>query len=209
MAGVASVCRPTNWAGPSPSRKSLNWLLAPRFTPEKIKLERNTECDEKNLVWNLLPDHLAAPVAARRKTFQFLSWALIHSCPALCSTTTASCCHYVAICLPSVTWRVQAKMISYALIIPHPQNEQLHIQIIINGPLVCRHDSSFQATVAWALYNPVIFQSRRQNATARTLQRKQKGAGATAWQTTGGGRRKLKTFGEVCGLWFTDFPSEL
>lgn len=38
MAGVASVCLPTNWAGPSPSRKSLNWLLAPRFTPEKIKL---------------------------------------------------------------------------------------------------------------------------------------------------------------------------
>lgn len=42
MAGVASVCLPTNWAGPSPSRKSLNWLLAPRFTPEKIKLTKKT-----------------------------------------------------------------------------------------------------------------------------------------------------------------------
>lgn len=43
MAGVASVCLPTNWAGPSPSRKSLNWLLAPRFTPEKIKLPQKTQ----------------------------------------------------------------------------------------------------------------------------------------------------------------------
>lgn len=43
MAGVASVCRPTNCAGPSPSKKSLNWLLAPRFTPEKIKLMQKTQ----------------------------------------------------------------------------------------------------------------------------------------------------------------------
>lgn len=42
MAGVASVCLPTNWDGPRPSRKSLNWLLAPRLTPEKIKLRQRT-----------------------------------------------------------------------------------------------------------------------------------------------------------------------
>lgn len=47
MAGVASVCLPTNWAGPSPSRKSLNWLLAPRFTPEKIKLTQRTHKHER------------------------------------------------------------------------------------------------------------------------------------------------------------------
>lgn len=38
MAGVASVCRPTSWPGPKPSRKSLNWLSAPSRIPEKIRL---------------------------------------------------------------------------------------------------------------------------------------------------------------------------
>jgi len=39
--GVAKVCRPTSWAGPSPSRKSLNWLSAANLTPGKIKLKNN------------------------------------------------------------------------------------------------------------------------------------------------------------------------
>lgn len=39
MAGVASVCRPTSWPGPRPSRKSLNWLSAPNRIPEKIRLK--------------------------------------------------------------------------------------------------------------------------------------------------------------------------
>lgn len=31
---VARVCRPTNWAGPMPSKKSLNWASEARHTPE-------------------------------------------------------------------------------------------------------------------------------------------------------------------------------
>lgn len=48
MAGVASVCRPTSWAGPSPSRKSLNWLLAPMLMPEKIKLQQESQQGAKS-----------------------------------------------------------------------------------------------------------------------------------------------------------------
>ena len=40
MGGVASVCRPTIWAGPRPSRKSLNWLSAPSRVG-KINLQRD------------------------------------------------------------------------------------------------------------------------------------------------------------------------
>lgn len=39
IAGVASVWRPTSWAGPRPSRKSLNWLSEARRTPGKIRLK--------------------------------------------------------------------------------------------------------------------------------------------------------------------------
>lgn len=39
IAGVARVWRPTSWAGPRPSRKSLNWLSEARRTPGKIRLE--------------------------------------------------------------------------------------------------------------------------------------------------------------------------
>lgn len=45
--GVAKVCRPTSWAGPSPSRKSLNWLSAANLTPGKIKLEITLEKSKK------------------------------------------------------------------------------------------------------------------------------------------------------------------
>lgn len=48
MAGVASVCLPTSWAGPSPSRKSLNWLLAPTLMPEKIKLQQEAQQGAKS-----------------------------------------------------------------------------------------------------------------------------------------------------------------
>lgn len=102
------------------------------------------------------------PLLPEGKPFSFFCWALLHSCQTLCSTTTAPYCHYVAICLPSVAWRVQAEMPSYALIIPHPQNTELHIQIVINDPLVCCHDSSFQDTVAWTAWNPALYQSHQQ-----------------------------------------------
>ena len=39
MAGVARVWRPTSWAGPRPSRKSLNWLSEAKRTPGKIRLK--------------------------------------------------------------------------------------------------------------------------------------------------------------------------
>lgn len=39
IAGVARVWRPTSWAGPRPSRKSLNWLSEARRTPGKIRLK--------------------------------------------------------------------------------------------------------------------------------------------------------------------------
>lgn len=42
MGGVASVCRPTIWAGPRPSRKSLNWLSAPSRVG-KINLQKKAE----------------------------------------------------------------------------------------------------------------------------------------------------------------------
>lgn len=41
MAGVARVWRPTSWAGPRPSRKSLNWLSEAKRTPGKIRLKAN------------------------------------------------------------------------------------------------------------------------------------------------------------------------
>lgn len=44
MGGVASVCRPTIWAGPRPSRKSLNWLSAPSRVG-KINLQRERACE--------------------------------------------------------------------------------------------------------------------------------------------------------------------
>lgn len=40
IGGVASVCRPTSWPGPSPSRKSLNWLSAPSRVVGKMNLCR-------------------------------------------------------------------------------------------------------------------------------------------------------------------------
>lgn len=42
MGGVANVCRPTIWAGPRPSRKSLNWLSAPSRVG-KINLQKEAE----------------------------------------------------------------------------------------------------------------------------------------------------------------------
>lgn len=39
IAGVARVWRPTSWAGPRPSRKSLNWLSEAKRTPGKIRLK--------------------------------------------------------------------------------------------------------------------------------------------------------------------------
>lgn len=39
MGGVASVCRPTSWAGPRPSRKSLNWASEESLTPGKMRLK--------------------------------------------------------------------------------------------------------------------------------------------------------------------------
>ena len=46
MGGVASVCRPTIWAGPSPSRKSLNWLSGPRRVVGKTNLRERKQNDD-------------------------------------------------------------------------------------------------------------------------------------------------------------------
>lgn len=43
IGGVASVCRPTSWPGPSPSRKSLNWLSAPSRVVGKMNLPRGEQ----------------------------------------------------------------------------------------------------------------------------------------------------------------------
>lgn len=50
MGGVASVCLPTIWAGPSPSRKSLNWLPGPRRVVGKTNL-RELEQNDVNVRW--------------------------------------------------------------------------------------------------------------------------------------------------------------
>lgn len=52
MGGVANVCRPTIWAGPSPSRKSLNWLSGPRRVVGKTKLQFRGNW-EKNVCSNM------------------------------------------------------------------------------------------------------------------------------------------------------------
>lgn len=39
IGGVANVCRPTIWAGPRPSRKSLNWLSGPSLVVGKMNLK--------------------------------------------------------------------------------------------------------------------------------------------------------------------------
>jgi len=39
IGGVANVCRPTSWAGPRPSRKSLNWASEESLTPGKMRLK--------------------------------------------------------------------------------------------------------------------------------------------------------------------------
>lgn len=44
MGGVANVCRPTSWAGPRPSRKSLNCASEESLTPGKMRLnQRDTK----------------------------------------------------------------------------------------------------------------------------------------------------------------------
>lgn len=40
MGGVANVCRPTSWAGPRPSRKSLNCASEESLTPGKMRLKQ-------------------------------------------------------------------------------------------------------------------------------------------------------------------------
>lgn len=44
IGGVANVCLPTSWAGPSPSRKSLNWLSEESLTPGKMRLRQRKIC---------------------------------------------------------------------------------------------------------------------------------------------------------------------
>lgn len=43
IGGVANVCRPTSWAGPRPSRKSLNWASEESLTPGKMRLKRDED----------------------------------------------------------------------------------------------------------------------------------------------------------------------
>ena len=51
MEGVARVWRPTIWAGPSPSRKSLNWLSGPRRVVGKTNLEERTSLSVRMDGW--------------------------------------------------------------------------------------------------------------------------------------------------------------
>lgn len=51
IGGVASVCRPTIWAGPSPSRKSLNWLSAPSRVVGKTNLEKKADGHKRVSGW--------------------------------------------------------------------------------------------------------------------------------------------------------------
>lgn len=44
MGGVANVCRPTSWAGPRPSRKSLNCASEESLTPGKMRLKQRDVC---------------------------------------------------------------------------------------------------------------------------------------------------------------------
>ena len=55
MGGVANVCRPTSWAGPRPSRKSLNWASEESLTPGKMRLKqrRHKHGDERHSFINI------------------------------------------------------------------------------------------------------------------------------------------------------------
>lgn len=43
MGGVARVCRPASWAGPSPSRKPVNCWSEASLTPGKISLQKTRD----------------------------------------------------------------------------------------------------------------------------------------------------------------------
>lgn len=83
MGGVANVCRPTIWAGPSPSRKSLNWLSGPRRVVGKTNLQLRGN-------WGKLCSNIADKRAEEwRLTFRqsCLSW----------------CCHQWSPCCPAAS----------------------------------------------------------------------------------------------------------
>ena len=79
IAGVARVCRPTSWAGPRPSRKSLNWLLAPRLTPGKIKLTQRTQRTGLNIRKG--PVSTLYTVSSFCCQSLFTAWKHIGNCP--------------------------------------------------------------------------------------------------------------------------------
>lgn len=80
MGGVANVCRPTSWAGPRPSRKSLNWASEESLTPGKMRLEqrRHKHGDER---YSFIPiRHICRGAAAVRKSLElFAAYVLMLS----------------------------------------------------------------------------------------------------------------------------------
>lgn len=86
MGGVASVCRPTIWAGPRPSRKSLNWLSGPRRVVGKTNLKKN------NRDYDRLSDNHGwtdVEITARTHTFLRSCWSW--------------CCHRWSLCCPAAS----------------------------------------------------------------------------------------------------------
>lgn len=85
MGGVASVCRPTIWAGPSPSRKSLNWLSGPRRVVGKtnLRVRGNSILMYGCCIW------IDGRTAGWKLTFHrsCLSW----------------CCHQLSPCCPALS----------------------------------------------------------------------------------------------------------
>lgn len=87
MGGVASVCRPTIWAGPSPSRKSLNWLSGPRRVVGKTNLR---ESKQSNDGWILHMDGRTDDSLVLILTFR-------QSCLSWCCRRSSPCCPAVSL----------------------------------------------------------------------------------------------------------------
>lgn len=87
MEGVASVCRPTIWAGPSPSRKSLNWLSGPRRVVGKTNLRQRKQNNDR---WILYMDKWIDGWTA--------GWILTfhQSCLSWCCRQLTPCCPAVS-----------------------------------------------------------------------------------------------------------------
>lgn len=105
MGGVASVCRPTSWAGPRPSRKSLNWASEESLTPGKMRLkekrlhmlpEKDVECTFADSGQSCSPWHV---MRVRSKTTEQIDHkSCVLTFPRSCS---CSCCRLWTPCWPA------------------------------------------------------------------------------------------------------------